>query len=389
MLTNLDETKLIKVEFQKIAKRIIKSDISNNKETLDKYLNSLINIYNRHAAASNKIWNLLSPDEKDLLKTQFVYIRDRTLQAFALLNCKYNVPRNLLEQISSDQIDPDIEFNTNETIMTEMDPSNFLKLASSIIKPYSGDPNNLASFLNSVDLINSLSTAVCTPFLIQFIKTRLEGKALEAIPSNANTVEEIKNALKKNIKPDPSEVIESKLLALRLDRKPLQDFTSEAEGLAERLKRSLVMEGVSDSKATDMVIKKMTETCRKSARSDLIKSVLASSKFESPQEVLSKFVLEIAEAKKDTQVLAYRTHNRGRGFNRNFQSKSRYKPSHHDASTNQNNQRNFRRENWNSRPKNTYSNNNYYRNQSNRNIRAISSSGNEQAPTPQQLELTF
>lgn len=69
-----------------------------------------------------------------------------------------------------------------------------------------------------------------------------------------------------------------------------------------------------------MTISLVVETCRKSARNDLVKSVLASSHFETPKGVLSKFVTEVANQNKDKQFLAYKRQEfiprRGNGFSR-------------------------------------------------------------------------
>ncbi|KAB0791979.1 hypothetical protein PPYR_13940 [Photinus pyralis] len=301
----------LKQEFQKVAKRIIKSELPS-RESLDRNRILLTEVYNRQIQLFTQVWNVLNEDQKVVVKEQFLYFRDKTLQAFAISRCPHIVPKGLFQKIEEDNNDGELEFGNLETesitsVSNKMEETSagYLKLASSLIKSYSGDPDNLNAFLNSLDLVKSITTTENLNLFVQFIKTRLEGKALEAIPTNANTYEEIRNALKANIKPDSSEVIEARLLALRTDRKSLETFTKEAEVLAECLKRSLIMEGTSDSKAESMVVRKMVETCRKSARSDLVKSVLASGNFNKHKEVLAKFVVEISDEVTDRQILAY------------------------------------------------------------------------------------
>uniref|UniRef100_A0A1Y1KY67 Uncharacterized protein n=1 Tax=Photinus pyralis TaxID=7054 RepID=A0A1Y1KY67_PHOPY len=301
----------LKQEFQKVAKRIIKSELPS-RESLDRNRILLTEVYNRQIQLFTQVWNVLNEDQKVVVKEQFLYFRDKTLQAFAISRCPHIVPKGLFQKIKEDNNDSELEFGNLETesitsVSNKMEETSagYLKLASSLIKSYSGDPDNLNAFLNSLDLVKSITTTENLNLFVQFIKTRLEGKALEAIPTNANTYEEIRNALKANIKPDSSEVIEARLLALRTDRKSLETFTKEAEVLAECLKRSLIMEGTSDSKAESMVVRKMVETCRKSARSDLVKSVLASGNFNNHKEVLAKFVVEISDEVTDRQILAY------------------------------------------------------------------------------------
>lgn len=76
--------------------------------------------------------------------------------------------------------------------------------------------------------------------------------------------------------------------------------------IADKLTSTYINEGIPLAKANEMTISLVVETCRKSARNDLVKSVLASSHFETPKGVLSKFVTEVANQNKDKQFLAYK-----------------------------------------------------------------------------------
>lgn len=162
-------------------------------------------------------------------------------------------------------------------------------------------PLSLASFINSVKLLKSVTAQNLNDVFLEFVISRLEGKALECIPPNPANVDVIINALEGNIQPD-----NSRLLALRPDRSKLADFTEQAEKLADSLQRSLIIEGISQSKAREMCIEKTVEVCRNAARSDLVKAVLASSKFESPKEVVAKYIVESSTEEKEKQILAYR-----------------------------------------------------------------------------------
>lgn len=97
--------------------------------------------------------------------------------------------------------------------------------------------------------------------------------------------------------------------ALKADRVPLQDFSKKAEELAESFRRALVMEGIPSEKAREMTVAKTVQMCRASARSDLTKSVLASSTFREAKDVVAKFVIEINEETKEKQVLMWLVRN--------------------------------------------------------------------------------
>lgn len=201
----------------------------------------------------------------------------------------------------------------------------FIKSASQMInKSYGGDPLSLASFINSVKLLKSVTAANLNGTLLEFVKSRLEGKALECIPRDPANVDAIIEALERDIQPDNSKVVAGRLLALRADRSKLTEFTAQAENLADALQRSLIIEGISQAKAREMCIEKTVEVCRNATRSDLVKAVLASTKFDSPKDVVAKYVVEASTEEKEKQVLAYRAYqgqnkrnNRNNGGNRN------------------------------------------------------------------------
>lgn len=117
-------------------------------------------------------------------------------------------------------------------------------------------------------------------------------------------MDEIIEALERDIHPDNSKVVEGRLLALRADKSKLVEFSEKAEELADALRRSLVIEDISQAKAREMTIEKTVEVCRNAARSDLVKSVLAS----------TKLIVESSREEKEKQVLAFRQ----------FQKRNRY-----------------------------------------------------------------
>lgn len=187
-----------------------------------------------------------------------------------------------------------------------------------------------------------------------------------------------------------SQVIEARLLACRLDKKSLTDFSSEVDKLAVNLKRSLIMEGTSSIKAQEMTIAKVIETCRKSARNDLVKTVLAAGSFKDHTEVLAKFTIEIDEQLKDRQVLAYSRQNNfrrnnfqyesfTRNHNNNFHNNGDYSNNgfqNHDYSNNRYNNRYNNNRNNNNRYNNNRDNDSFFSNNNRSNGNYNNSNGN-------------
>lgn len=88
--------------------------------------------------------------------------------------------------------------NSNQDIMPDTEPKmstqtveSFLKSASSIINyKFSGDPLKLNSFINDTILVQALAENETTKaFCLNFLKSRLEGKADECIPDECDSIE--------------------------------------------------------------------------------------------------------------------------------------------------------------------------------------------------------
>lgn len=353
----------LKEVFVKASKRVLKENISRNPETLNINLNLITNTYNNLILEIRKHWELASETDKQYLKEVFIYSRNKIVKSYAVLNCNFYIPTNIYNIISpsiinsdqeskvdlteassdSDKFEDTIEnFSENKAQVMEFNQVDLLKLATTTInKNYSGDPSGLQAFIDSINLLSSFATTnELRNILVKIIVSKLEGKARECILADPNTVEEIVNALKSKIKSESSKVIEGRMQALRTDRNSLQDFSKKAEDLADHLRRSLIMEGISANKAQEMTIDKTVEMCRASARSDLVKAILASTHFSEPKEVIAKFIVEINNDNKEKQVLAYRS----------FKNKN-YNPNNSQRNSNPNNSQT------NSSP------NNYQRNQ--------------------------
>lgn len=194
-------------------------------------------------------------------------------------------------------------------------PTETIAMCKSILNSdYKGDPLELKSFINKIQMLNTLITNVNKPTLFAFVKTKLASKAFEVLKLGHDNIPAIIASLRERIKPESANVVMGKLAALRLANRPLQDFAKQAEELVEHLKRSLVFEGFPEHKAQKMTIEKTVAVCRETAHSDIVKSVLSASNFVTPQKVVAKFITECDKSRSEKQVLAIRQ------FNRNWQN---------------------------------------------------------------------
>lgn len=380
-------------EFDDWDRKITRKNASEKEDVVELRRNKIISAYNKLIEFSKPI--LETNDEKTTkkirkeLETRQQYIRDD----LKILNDDSVVPEKITEKIQTDEDnnsnDPiptkhnsDIKPNTHEDVQPTKDPTNAKPSTSTDVKPiidptkenknsthssknidnntdkmtmttndyysmcirqinaiYSGDPLGLPPFIASIKLLQTLdSNNAFSDILKGVILTKLQGVALESIPTDA-TIEQIIESLQKNIKSDSSEVIQGKLMALKADRTNLTDFATKAEALAEQFKRALILEKIPNENATKMTTKAITQLCRANTRSTVVDTLMAGENFETAKEAIAKYIVETRTEsnKNQANVLAYRQSNR-QYHNRGFQ------------------QTRFQRNNYN---------NNYYRNRNN------------------------
>ena len=226
-----------------------------------------------------------------------------------------------------------------------MDTVSFLKFASSVIPRFSGAAEDRDSFVENIRLVKSLATDSLMPSLVLFVKGRMSGRTY-AHCKNCTTIDEIIRSINLHIIDDPADMIESKIDSLFFDNKNLSQFCEELDTLLDKFFTSLIAEEIPYNKAQQMTIKKAVEACRKSSRNDLVKSVIASSSYNTHKEVLLKFRSEIADQKKlrlFSQVVRPPNQRFGNHFGRNVNNAGYNNPNYQRNFTgNRNNQNNSR-----------------------------------------------
>lgn len=256
---------------------------------------------------------------KEKLKSLLIY-----------LNEKVDLP------IPSEFSIPHESKHNQEEKMTQSTIDILRLFAQTINKNYSGDPLGLPAFINSIELLESVVTSDNINTLKMFILSKLESKALEAIPTNPETIQIIKNALKEKIKPDSSKIIEGRMLALKHDNMTHQEFAKTAEDLADSLKRTLIVEGISQEKANELTIEKTVQMCRTTTRSNLVKSIIASSTFPDAKTVIAKFIIETTNESKESQILSYKSANHSNISRRNYARNTVLRHSYYNPNFNKN-----------------------------------------------------
>lgn len=217
-----------------------------------------------------------------------------------------------------------IERNLEANI--KMDATKVIETLNRIVKEeYDGEPLQLDSFINKVELAKTIIKNEQPEIFASYIKSRLKGKALESARSG-NTVDEILELLKSEIKPESSRVLENRLTSLRMNSKNKADFAKEVEETSEMLRLALIAEKIPNQKAKDMVLQKTIETCNNNAKSDRIKSILSAKTFKSTAEIVSELFIQLDTCKLEFQINAMRISNPKNNYKniRNFRGNNRY-----------------------------------------------------------------
>lgn len=385
------------IEFLKVKNatyKVLRKEPSINPSTLQRYREEITTSYNDLCAYINSAYHQANSSGKASLDNKLEAARQLVINSFNALGCVYKLPDDIYEQIDLNQIgdvpnyikehDSSVDSSSgcssaislhgfeeqsierisenrppiSENPPPKMDAITLFNAVNRQFKSqYSGEPLGLQAFLDSVNILETFAnTPALHANLFSYVKTKLEGRAREFITPEITTLEQLKLVLTDNIKPENSKVVEGRISALHYAYSKQEEFVAKAEQLSDALRRTLIVEGISAAKANEMVIEKTVELCRKSTQSDLVKSVLASTAFKSPKEVIAKLITESDNHVKEQKILRYNNmtrgqnsrgrgqnnrgkYNRGRGnyngyYNGNYNSNNGY-------NNNQNGQQNY------------------------------------------------
>lgn len=440
-------------EFIKICKLILKRNLSKNYVTLTTYRTKIIGANNTIVSYINTVYPTVNEANKTYCDNTLTKVRSKLIKCLEKLKCESTLPElnaiigdthvgpvsqtsdsaqdeseeeedadqsndnisiiqktNSIENESEeeDKSDDNISvISLDETFITppsvDMETPAFLRLcATTINKNFAGDPLTLNSFIDSIDLLLSLAeTTALKQILFTFAKTKLEGRAREFVTADVTTITQLKATLSENIKPDNSKVIEGRMLTLKFNLGQSDQFALKVEELSDALRRTLIIEGVSATKANEISVDKTIELCRRNTQSPLIKSVLEASTFSNPKDVVAKLITQIDKTKAETQVLSFQRSNnqngrRGHGQHQhNHRGRGNFNNYNNSNNQNQQFQQNFNRGTYNrgrgrGRGRGRFGrgnfNNGYHQNDNSQYIRTFSNQGNGlTAPVQEQI----
>lgn len=177
---------------------------------------------------------------------------------------------------------------------------------SQIRKPYEGDPMGLQTFITGVEIAKDFAnTAELQAKLVMYVKGRLDGRARELITEDIDTIDKLVDKLKRAIRPDNSKIIEARIASLHYSFAKREEFASRAEELADALRRTLIIEGMTAEKANELAVDSTIQLCKKYTQSNVVKTVLSAAKFNTAKEVVAKLIIANDECVKERQMASY------------------------------------------------------------------------------------
>lgn len=277
-------------EFSNITYKVTRKDRSKNTLTLQRYRTEIIEGYNNFLQYVNSVYQLATSGQKGTLDSRLTHAKQLVEQCFDILKCEYTWPNDFYEPIGIELVGnvPNISglsvinenprgehSNEKNTISTEQNKPdgnpqsepkreentkfemNSLELFNVVNRQfrqnYSGEPLGLTTFIDAVEILETFATtADLRKDLLRYLTAKLEGRAREYITDTIVSIEQFKRVLRDNIQPENSKVIEGRIASLRYAYSKQGEFSAKAEELADALRRTLIIEGMTPRKANEI-----------------------------------------------------------------------------------------------------------------------------------------
>ncbi|XP_061500448.1 uncharacterized protein LOC133391306 [Anopheles gambiae] len=242
-----------------------------------------------------------------------------------------------------------------------------IKTAATLVQLYDGNADSLENFLGSANLLRKLFPKDTKQILVEFLKTRLTGKAQLGLAPNITDfetlIQDVKSRCQEKINPD--KVIAELKSICHTDTKTLCD---EVEILCTKLKVMYLKQNIPEQVANDMAVKRGIETLIDKVKLTETRIILQAGQYTSISDATEKALESERMHNSAQQVFAFRknfsapnrsfdnrysnqytrnTYNRSQNrgnFTSNWQTNNRHQ---HNNFHNTNNRRFFRNTNRN------------------------------------------
>lgn len=351
------------------AYKCINKNIYVRPETVRKHLNTIISSLETIREVAYKNREKFTKDHKEEVLEVYWNLRDQLVRILDKYNINQTIPHSIEEPlkidtniilpsggsekfapISEEETDSDSE-EFGDKIKMAQTVIEFLNTASKLICDFDGKPENLRTFLDSIQLVDSLK-GTHEQVAVSIIKTKLKGTARNLI-DNESSIAEIVNKLKNSVKGESVEVLSAKIMNIRQNNKPANVYCSEIESLVKSLESTYISDGLSCELAskysTQIAVKALTNNCA----NEKVKLIMQAGQFNSMNDVISKFVNTCTETTGQHNAVLYygqrpnnNNYRRGRG---RFRGRGNFSRNNNYNNRNNNNNNNYSNNNYRSR----------------------------------------
>lgn len=237
-----------------------------------------------------------------------------------------------------------------------------LKLGTALVQVYDGTAEHLTTFLDAVNLFNSsvvdtfveataVQKAAAAATVIQFVRTRLTGKARQAVTDNEpleETLAAVKNHCASKVTAD-NVIAELKTLK---QSDNMIDFCQKVEKITDQLKSAYLRDNIPNQTAEKMSTKSGLDTLIRCAKSNELKTILKAGTFKLLSEAIQKFQEHESTSSPTMNSQIYFSSSsrgppqRGRNNFRGNRGRGSFQTRQYNS---QNFQRGFQKSNWNQR----------------------------------------
>lgn len=373
---------LHKAEIDRTYKCLNRND-KISKETIDKHKSGLVEHFENIRSLLNVYLIKLTPDHKNIANNIFYDCRDRILKVSARRQLNLKIPRSLTETIDTNEISDEEEtYSIQETKMSQTTVE-FLKTASSLLPDFDGRFENLQSFIDALQLINSIKETH-EAVAISLIKTKLKGTSRNLI-TNETSLDQIITTLRSKVKGESAEVVTAKLMNLKQKTKTANQYTKEVEELTRALEGAYISDGMTNELASKYSTRKAVEAMTKNCSMERVKLIMEAGNFNDMNEAISKFVNICPETDTNSaHIMHFNSARRGNYYNsrRYNRGQNRQQTSYYRHNNRRQNNANA---NYNRYRGNRYNNNRYRNNRESDNLQnvRVTHSENDQTPLSQ------
>ena len=180
-----------------------------------------------------------------------------------------------------------------------------IKTAATLVQLYDGNADSLENFLGSANLLRKLFPKDTKQILVEFLKTRLTGKAQLGLAPNITDfetlIQDVKSRCQEKINPD--KVIAELKSICHTDTKTLCD---EVEILCTKLKVMYLKQNIPEQVANDMAVKRGIETLIDKVKLTETRIILQAGQYTSISDATEKALESERMHNSAQQVFAFR-----------------------------------------------------------------------------------